>query len=607
MSFDLIFQNAVGLHQAGRLDEAEAAYRRLLEISPENADLLHLLGMIAVQKGAYEAACGYLYKAVRLVPKAVPYRFTLAHALQESGHPKEALEHYKGVLELDASMPETYNNMGIIERRLGHPDAARAYFEKARRTDSSFAPALINIALLERAEGKTAEALALLDEAVRLAPGEAEPYAQKALVLRDSGRPEEAAELYRAALEKDPGNPAFLNGLGITYEALNDTAGAFEAYDAAVRSDSRCADAYNNRANVYARTGRHWEAEADFKTALKIDPKYVEAYNNLGALLYEHERYEEALECYRKAFILNPKQAETSNNLAMAVRAAGDLEEAIGLYFNALVLNPSLDAVRHNLSRALYDLYVHENKPDLAKNLVRKWRDAFPDDAVARHLDDAFQGEAPERASPEYIRALFDAFAETFDRTLENISYRVPDLLRAALKDAPDGLRILDAGCGTGKAAAILKPHARFLAGVDLSERMIARAAEKKLYDALEAADLIPYLEKHPAAFDRAVLADVGCYFGELSPLFRAVYGALDTGGEMIVTLEFSDREGFVLQPSGRFAHSEAFVRAALEEAGFTGAEPVHETLRTEDGKPVAGLFIRARRPFREKRTGYSE
>ena len=40
MSFDLIFQNAVGLHQAGRLDEAEAAYRRLLEISPENADLL---------------------------------------------------------------------------------------------------------------------------------------------------------------------------------------------------------------------------------------------------------------------------------------------------------------------------------------------------------------------------------------------------------------------------------------------------------------------------------------------------------------------------------------------------------------------------------------
>ena len=37
MSFDLIFQNAVGLHQAGRLDEAEAAYRRLLEISPENA------------------------------------------------------------------------------------------------------------------------------------------------------------------------------------------------------------------------------------------------------------------------------------------------------------------------------------------------------------------------------------------------------------------------------------------------------------------------------------------------------------------------------------------------------------------------------------------
>lgn len=50
MSFDFVFQNAVRLHEQGKLDEAEAVYRRLLEINPEHTDLLHLLGMIAMRK-----------------------------------------------------------------------------------------------------------------------------------------------------------------------------------------------------------------------------------------------------------------------------------------------------------------------------------------------------------------------------------------------------------------------------------------------------------------------------------------------------------------------------------------------------------------------------
>ena len=65
MSFDLFFQNAVALHQAGKLDEAEQSYRQLLEIAPEHTDLLHLLGMLAFQKGAADSALDFLYKARR--------------------------------------------------------------------------------------------------------------------------------------------------------------------------------------------------------------------------------------------------------------------------------------------------------------------------------------------------------------------------------------------------------------------------------------------------------------------------------------------------------------------------------------------------------------
>lgn len=594
MSFDVFFQNAVQLHQSGKLDEAEAAYRQLLDISPENTDLLYLLGMIAVQKGAYEAGINYLYQAVKLSPDSIAYHFTLAHALQEAGHPKEAMERYKSVLQMDPSLPETYNNMGIISRRQGETTEAVSYFKQALEKNASFAPAYVNLALIERDEGDFDQAVAHLDKAISIAPDDAEAYAQKAATLRLTHKAEEAIELYQKALEIEQDNPVYWNGLGISYEQTGENEKALEAYDRALSIDARYADVYNNRANIYAKIGKHWPAEDDFKTAIKIDPKFVEAYNNLGALLYEHERYEEALECYRKAFIINPKQAETSNNLAMAVRAAGNLEEAIGLYFNALVLNPLIETVHHNLAQALYDLYVHEKQPDNAKKLAQKWLESYPDNPIARHLNDAFSEETISRATSAYIKNHFDSFSETFEKTLQNISYRVPELIKNELEGYSSNLRILDAGCGTGICAEILKPYAATLIGVDLSEKMIEKARQKKLYDELVPADLIFYLNEKKSAFDLCVLADVACYFGDLTELFAEVYASLTPKGRMLCTLEETTKKEYLLQPSGRFAHKRSYVETLLKKTGFHSWKVTNEVLRLEDDVPVNGFFITA-------------
>ena len=51
-----LFATAVGLHQAGRLQEAEQHYRRLLAADPNHADGLHLLGVLAHQAGRPDAA-----------------------------------------------------------------------------------------------------------------------------------------------------------------------------------------------------------------------------------------------------------------------------------------------------------------------------------------------------------------------------------------------------------------------------------------------------------------------------------------------------------------------------------------------------------------------
>ena len=51
MSYDLMFQKAIGLQNAGALNEAEAIYLQLLQVMPENSDVWNLLGMVAQSRG----------------------------------------------------------------------------------------------------------------------------------------------------------------------------------------------------------------------------------------------------------------------------------------------------------------------------------------------------------------------------------------------------------------------------------------------------------------------------------------------------------------------------------------------------------------------------
>lgn len=596
MSFDFVFQNAVRLHEQGKLDEAEAVYRRLLEINPEHTDLLHLLGMIAMRKKSFDSAIELLYKAVRLSPGTDAYEFTLAQALQDAGHPKEALEHYRSVLARNDAYPETYHNMGIIYRFEGDTAEARRLFQKAVEMRPDFASAYVNLALIERDEGDSDKAMALLDRAVEADPAYAEAYAQRAVTHRLAGRFEQALEQYEKALSLSD-NPVYLNGIGITFERLDRPDDAFHAYCRAIELDPSFADAYNNRANVYVKFGKHWQAEDDYKKAVRLDPQFASAYNNLGALLYDHERFEEALECYRKAFIINPKQAETCSNLAMAVKEAGDPAEAVGLYFNALALDPSLTKIHHYLAQALYDLYTakEEDAKETAVKLAQKWKQFFPDNPVAAHVCAAFEGKTPDRAADEYVRELFDSFADSFEAAVRKIDYRVPDLLAVYMRDKPSGLRILDAGCGTGLNAAVLKTHAKTLAGIDLSEKMIAAACEKGLYDTLQTADITRFCSENPAAFDLIVLADVVCYFGGLETLLSAAFKALAPGGSVFFTAEKLDSGAdFVLRPSGRFAHFPPYVEKALARAGFENIRLSEENLRREKESNVAGILVTA-------------
>jgi len=70
---DQAFRLAVQHHQAGRLGDAETAYRRAISFRPNNADAMQLLGVVLSQTGRLDEGFDLIRRAIALAPKAAGY------------------------------------------------------------------------------------------------------------------------------------------------------------------------------------------------------------------------------------------------------------------------------------------------------------------------------------------------------------------------------------------------------------------------------------------------------------------------------------------------------------------------------------------------------
>jgi predicted TPR repeat methyltransferase len=158
-------------------------------------------------------------------------------------------------------------------------------------------------------------------------------------------------------------------------------------------------------------------------------------------------------------------------------------------------------------------------------------------------------------------------------------------------------LAVVDAGCGTGLCAPLLRPWAAHLAGCDLSVGMLQRAEQRGGYDVLHKAELTHYLQTQPGRFDLVISADTLCYFGDLHEVLAAAARALRPAGGVVFTVEAmpGGQHGFRLEGSGRYRHAAAHVEACLAAAGFGAVRIEPIVPRREAGQDVQGWLASAR------------
>src|SRR5262249_25681657 len=276
-----------------------------------------------------------------------------------------------------------------------------------------------------------------------------------------------------------------------------------------------------------------------YARATELDPMHANAYNNLGVLRRFTGKPSDAEAAYRKAIELKPTYAEAYHNLGVLLTGQKRDREAILCYYNVLSVEPA----RTDDRRLLAIAYCELGQRDKAVEIFEKWIKDDPESPVANHMLAAVSGRnVPARAADAFVELSFDAFAESFERKLEQLSYRAPSLVAAAIKDSglePAGaLDVLDAGCGTGLCGPLVKPYARRLVGVDLSTGMLTKAQRKLVYDQLVKDELTHFLQVRHGAFDLILSADTLVYFGALEEVAAAARGALRPGGLFVFSLE---------------------------------------------------------------------
>jgi predicted TPR repeat methyltransferase len=404
-----------------------------------------------------------------------------------------------------------------------------------------------------------------------------------ALVHHQAGRLPEAAEIYRRILEVDPGEADALHLLGVVAYQGAEHARAIDLIGKALAVKPNAAVFHLDLGNCLKDVGKLSEAIDRYRCALCLQPDYADAHNNLGNALMDIGRLDEAIACYRRAAELKPDFAEPHINLGTAFMNQGNRQEALASCRRALELNADSAEAHNNLGLLLHR---EGNFAEAAVHYAAVLR-VRPGDSVALHMVAALTGSsAPPHALPDYVTSLFDGYAGNFDEHLLNtLHYRGPQLLREALKDVVKlgGLDILDLGCGTGLCGTVFREWARQLVGVDLSGRMLTRARQRAIYDQLIHGDLLIPLAGD-RTFDLVVASDVFDYVGDLAAVFTATARAIRPGGHLAFWVEIAPglEQGFKLLPSGRFAHSSAYLRDLANRNGFIEIGTTGAVARTD-------------------------
>ena len=190
-----------------KLEEAEAAYRRVTEILPENDNVLLNLGGVLVKQGKLEDALKIFEKASDLAPQNATIFYNIGNTLYQLERDEEALKAFEKALEFDPKYVDAIFETGCIHYNADDLTQAEEAFRKATEIDSQFINGFYHLGLCLKGQDKVEEALATFKIQLDLDLNSICAYSEIFSILISDDQLLEASCIAKQAVRNVPKNP----------------------------------------------------------------------------------------------------------------------------------------------------------------------------------------------------------------------------------------------------------------------------------------------------------------------------------------------------------------------------------------------------------------
>jgi tetratricopeptide (TPR) repeat protein len=246
------------------------------------------LGSAFFQRGYYDQAGTAFRSALRDDATSAEAEYGLGSVYLRQDRTREARDSFERAVKLSASYPDTlpnaWNNLGLLATREGHVDEAVGYFQEALRVSPDYWIALENLGNAYRLQKRWDEARQTLERALAARPHDSEANYNLAMVFAQTGDAQRAYDYLQKALQLRPAYPEALNNLGVLYLRTGRRDEAVAKFEESIRVAPSFDQSYLNLARVYSLEGTPDKARAVLMELMKQHPGHVQGQQALDQL-----------------------------------------------------------------------------------------------------------------------------------------------------------------------------------------------------------------------------------------------------------------------------------------------------------------------------------
>lgn len=335
----------------GKTGDAEARFRKVLEIDDKNLDATTGAALAAGARGDKEGAERWLIKASNDHPQAVGPKVALVQLYLANGSTPKAKALVDAALKASPDNAVLVNLRGLVQMSSRDAPAAIDSFNEARRLAPNEPDFTFNLARARALAGDTPGALAPLDEFLRNSPGHVAALQLAVMISLQGGQAEKAAGYVERLRQAAPSSP-------VTERLEGDVALAQKRYKDAVQSYRKAGEKERDTGLVLA----EYKAAslAGDPAALKRVEEWVALHPEDGAAVVivaearrEAGKRDAAIDLYEKGLARSPNSAVMLNNLAVLYQDKGDAR-AVDTARRAYELMPKSAAMMDTYGWALF-------------------------------------------------------------------------------------------------------------------------------------------------------------------------------------------------------------------------------------------------------------